>query len=67
LIRAELKQTLEPISLLDEKLDKIIGHLAQTASKSAHEKTFMDFPSTETAISSKASTHALQSMSCTSV
>jgi hypothetical protein len=67
LIRAELKQTLEPISSLDEKLDKIIGHLAQTASKSAHEKTFIDFPSTETAISSKASTHALPSTNCTSV
>jgi Tfp pilus assembly protein PilE len=67
LIRAELKQTLEPISSLDEKLDKIIGHLVQTASKSAHEKTFIDFPSTETAISSKASTQALQSTSCTSV
>lgn len=67
LIRAELKQTLEPMSSLDEKLDKIIGQLAQTASKSAHEKTFMDLPSTETAIPSKASTHALQSASCTSV
>jgi hypothetical protein len=63
LIRAELKQTLEPISSLDEKLDRIINHLAQTASKSAHEKTLMDFSSTETAISSKASTDALQSTS----
>ncbi|KAE9378468.1 hypothetical protein N431DRAFT_479487 [Stipitochalara longipes BDJ] len=67
LIRAELKQVLEPMSSLDEKLDKIIGHLAQTASKTAHEKTFLDHPSTETAISSKASTHMLQSTSCTSV
>jgi hypothetical protein len=67
LIRAELKQTLEPMSSLDEKLNKIIGHLAQTASKSAHEKTFMDLPSTETAISSKASTHVLQGSSCNSV
>jgi hypothetical protein len=67
LIRAELKQTLEPISSLDEKLDKIIGHLAQIASKSAHEKTFMDLPSIEAAIPSKVSTHAMQSASCTSV
>lgn len=47
-----------------KNLDKIIHRFAQTASKSAHEKTFVDLPSTEPAISSKASTHASQSTSC---
>jgi hypothetical protein len=67
LIRTELKQALEPMSSLDEKLDQIIGSLAQTASKIVHEKAIMDLPSTESAISSKAEPHALQSTTCASV